>query len=48
LRVMRHELSADVARSIAAHIFGEAVLPKSVAISGGGCPREESSGGSPP
>lgn len=49
LRVMRHELSADVARAIAAHIFGEVALPKSAAISGGGCPREESpGGGSPP
>jgi hypothetical protein len=48
LRVMRHELSADVARAIAAHIFGEAALPKSAAIPGGGCPREDSSGGSPP
>lgn len=48
LRVMRHELSADVARAIAAHIFGEAALPKSAAIAGGGCPREELPGGSPP
>ncbi len=48
LRVMRHELSADVATAIAAHIFGEAALPKSAARLGGGCPREESSGGSLP
>lgn len=48
LRVMRHELSANVARAIAAHIFGEAALPKSVAIPRGGCPREDSLGGSPP
>jgi hypothetical protein len=48
LRVMRHELSSDVARAIAAHIFGEAALPNLAAIPGGGCPREESPGGSPP
>ena len=48
LRVMRHELSADVAKAIAAHIFGEAALPKSAAIPGGGCPREDLPGGSLP
>ena len=48
LRVMRHELSADVARAIAAHIFGETALPTSAAVSGGGCPREETRGASPP
>ena len=48
LRVMRHELSADVARAIAAHIFGEAALPKPAAMPGGGCPREELSGSTPP
>lgn len=48
LRIMRHELSSDVAKAIAAHIFGETALPTSVATPGGGCPREESHGGSPP
>jgi len=48
LRVMRHELSSDVAKAIAAHIFGETALPMSAAMPGGGCPREEPSGGSPP
>jgi hypothetical protein len=48
LRVMRHELSSDAAKAIAAHIFGEIALPMSAAMPGGGCPRDESSGGSPP
>ena len=48
LRVMRHELSSDVAKSIAAHIFGESALPTSAAMPGGGCPRAELHGGSPP
>ena len=48
LRVMRHELSADVAKAIAAHIFGEAALPNLAAIRGGGCPREAPSEGAQP
>lgn len=40
LRVMQQELSSDVAKAIAAHIFGEAVLPETAMAAG--CPREES------
>jgi hypothetical protein len=41
LRVMQHELSSDVAKAIAAHIFGEVVLPETATIPAS-CPREES------
>ena len=41
LRVIQQEFSSDVAKSIAAHIFGEATLPP--AAMPAGCPREESS-----
>lgn len=41
LRVMQQELSSDVARAIAAHIFGEAALPETATMPAG-CPREES------
>lgn len=41
LRVMQHELSSDVAKAIAAHIFGEVVLPEKTTMSAS-CPREES------
>lgn len=41
LRVMQHELSSDVARAIAAHIFGEAALPET-ATTPASCPREGS------
>ena len=40
LRIMRHELSTDVAKAIASHIFGETALPASAAMPGGGCPRD--------
>lgn len=39
LRVIQHEVSTDVARAIAAHIFGEAALPASSAMPAG-CPRD--------
>jgi hypothetical protein len=42
LRVMQHEFSSDVAKAIAAHIFGESTLPEEAAMPAG-CPREESS-----
>ena len=41
LRVMQHELSSDVAKAIAAHIFGEVALPET-AMMPASCPREES------
>jgi hypothetical protein len=41
LRVMQHELSSDVAKSIAAHIFGEVALPE-MATMPASCPREAS------
>lgn len=41
LRVMQQELSSDVAKAIAAHVFGEVALPETVAMPAS-CPREES------
>ncbi|CUS33146.1 LPP20 family lipoprotein [Candidatus Nitrospira nitrificans] len=41
LRVMQHELSSDVAKAIAAHIFGEVALPETATMPAS-CPREES------
>ena len=41
LRVMQQELSSDVAKAIAAHIFGEIVLPETATMPAS-CPREES------
>ena len=41
LRVMQQELSSDVAKVIAAHIFGEIVLPETATMPAS-CPREES------
>ncbi|HWF62870.1 MAG TPA: LPP20 family lipoprotein [Nitrospira sp.] len=41
LRVMQQELSSDVAKAIAAHIFGEVSLPEAATMPGS-CPREES------
>jgi hypothetical protein len=41
LRVMQHELSSDVAKAIAAHIFGEVALPE-MATMPASCPREAS------
>jgi hypothetical protein len=41
LRVMQQELSSDVAKAIAAHIFGEVALPEKATMSAG-CPREDS------
>jgi hypothetical protein len=38
LRVIQQEVSTEVARAIAAHIFGEAALPDSAALPAG-CPR---------
>jgi hypothetical protein len=43
LRVIQQEFSSDVAQTIAAHIFGEATLPATVAMPAG-CPREASAG----
>jgi len=40
LRVIQQEVSTDVARAIASHIFGEAVLPARTALPAG-CPRGE-------
>ncbi len=40
VRVMQHELSSDVAKVIAAHIFGEAALPERAAMPAS-CPRED-------
>jgi hypothetical protein len=42
LRVIQQAFSSDVARAIAAHIFGEVILPTAVTMPAG-CPREESS-----
>jgi hypothetical protein len=39
LRVMQQDLSADVAKAIAAHVYGESELPAE-AIRPAGCPRE--------
>ena len=39
LRVIQQEFSSDLARGIAAHIFGEAALPAPAALPAG-CPRE--------
>jgi hypothetical protein len=41
LRMIRQELSSDVAKAIAAHIFGEVPLP-ATAMMTAGCPRETS------
>ncbi|MBX3330843.1 MAG: LPP20 family lipoprotein [Nitrospira sp.] len=41
LRVMQQELSSDVAKAIAAHIFGEVALPEPATMRAS-CPREES------
>lgn len=41
LRMIRQELSSDVAKAIAAHIFGEVPLP-ATAVMPTGCPRETS------
>jgi hypothetical protein len=41
LRVMQQELSTDVAKAIAAHIFGEVALPQTATMPAG-CPREDS------
>lgn len=41
LRVMQHELSSDVAKAIAAHIFGEVALPETATMPAS-CPREAS------
>ncbi|OQW34266.1 MAG: hypothetical protein A4E19_02060 [Nitrospira sp. SG-bin1] len=41
LRVMRQELSSDVAKAIAAHIFGESALPEAATMPAS-CPREAS------
>ncbi|MGB4069929.1 MAG: LPP20 family lipoprotein [Nitrospira sp.] len=41
LRVMQQELSSDVAKAIAAHIFGEIVLSETATMPAS-CPREES------
>ena len=41
LRVMQQELSTDVAKAIAAHIFGEAALPETATMPAS-CPREGS------
>jgi hypothetical protein len=43
VRVMQQEFSSELAKAIAAHIFGEAALPTSPAISAG-CPRDPASG----
>jgi hypothetical protein len=41
LRVIQQELSSDVAKAIAAHIFGEVALPETATMPAG-CPREDS------
>ncbi len=41
IRVMQQDLSADVAKAIAAHVYGESELPAE-AIRPAGCPREAS------
>lgn len=43
LRVIQQEFSSDLAKAIAAHIFGEAALPVPAAMPAG-CPRDEASG----
>lgn len=43
IRVMQQDLSTDVAKAIAAHVYGEAELPTE-AIRPAGCPREGSRG----
>jgi hypothetical protein len=43
LRVMQQDLSADVAKAIAAHVYGESELPAE-AIRPAGCPREGAKG----
>jgi hypothetical protein len=40
LRVIQQEFSTDLARAVAAHIYGEADLPQST-VPPAGCPREE-------
>jgi hypothetical protein len=40
LRVIQQEFSSDLAKAIAAHIYGEAALPMPAAMPAG-CPREE-------
>lgn len=42
LRVIQQEFSSDLAKAIAAHIYGEAALPAPAALPAG-CPREEPS-----
>jgi hypothetical protein len=39
IRVMQQDLSADVAKAVAAHVYGESELPAE-AIRPAGCPRE--------
>jgi hypothetical protein len=41
MRVMQQEISTDVAKAIAAHIFGEVALPETATMSAS-CPREDS------
>ena len=41
LRVMQQELSTDVAKAIAAHVFGEVALPEAATMPAS-CPREDS------
>ena len=41
LRVMQQELSTDVAKAIAAHVFGEVALPETATMPAS-CPREDS------
>ncbi len=41
LRVIQHTLSSDVAKAIAAHIFGEVTLPERATMSAS-CPQDES------
>lgn len=43
IRVMQQDLSADVAKAIAAHVYGESELPAE-AIRPAGCPRETAKG----
>jgi hypothetical protein len=40
VRVMQQEFSSEIAKGIAAHIFGEAALPMPSAVTAG-CPRED-------
>jgi hypothetical protein len=39
VRVMQHEFSTDVAKAIAAHVYGESELPVQASLPAG-CPRE--------